>query len=530
MKKFSVIIPCYNSANTLSKCISSVLDQDYPDKEIVVCFDGRDKQAEFIASTFKDIKTCFTPKSKSGAPVARNIGFDNSTGEYILFLDADSYLKAGALTDWAQALEEHPECGFVYSGYRICGVKEPFPSEQFDPYFLYCFNYIDTSNPLRREAFVRWDESLKSLQDWDFWVRIVKNGVKGYYLENYYFVEKEPPKDDSISMDSHNNWLERIKTVKDKNKLKIRDICVTSWTAEHHGRRVAKLIDADYCNPMMLATKPHNYKLVYMVGFFPLLGVNNYYSFYDSKTQFFKEKLIKVIQWIGTDIWDMMTKLTFMQMKSLVKGYNERFVQLCQSESNLKELESMGCETELLTMPVEFNISDGVYPFPLPEKFTVAIYDHGQSMDDIYYTGFMGEIIKAMPDVNFVYFGEKGKIGKDKNCKFLGKTNNIEDVIKQSSCLLRITRHDGFPVAPIEFLQHNRPTITNVDMKHVEYVEVEKRMNENNFVAIKKDIMNKIRELKKKPKSKMFFIEAKEYYAKYFNPNILKQKLESLIK
>jgi glycosyltransferase involved in cell wall biosynthesis len=222
-----------------------VKDQDYDGVEVVVCFDGKDRSAELIASTFKDVKVCFTPKPKSGAPVARNVGFDNSTGDYVLFLDADSYLKAGALTDWAQALDNHPECGFVYSGYRICGVKESYPSEPFDPYFLYCFNYIDTSNPFRREVFVRWDESLKSLQDWDFWIRTVQSGVKGFYLENYYFVEKEPPTKDSISADSHANWLERIKTIKTKNNLKMRDICVTSYTAEHHGRRVAKLIDAD---------------------------------------------------------------------------------------------------------------------------------------------------------------------------------------------------------------------------------------------------------------------------------------------
>jgi hypothetical protein len=187
----------------------------------------------------------------------------------------------------------------------------------------------------------------------------------------------------------------------------------------------------------------------------------------------------------------------------------------------------MGLNVELLTMPVELHNEAEV--LPLPDKFTVAIYDHGQSQDDVYYSGFMGEIIKAMPDINFVYFGEKGKVGKDKNCRFLGHAL-LNDILKESSCLLRITRHDGFPVTPIEFLQHNRPTITNVDVKYVEYIEVEKRLTENNFVAIKKDIMNKIRDLKKHPKPASYFKEAKDYYSEYFNPKHLKAKLESLIK
>jgi glycosyltransferase involved in cell wall biosynthesis len=524
-KLFSVIVPCYNSANTLSKCIGSIVDQDFAYKEVIVVLDGKDRQAESILKTFKDVKVFYTPKERSGAPVARNIGFDNSTGDYVLFLDSDSYLKAGALTDYAEAFEKHPDCGFVYSGYRLVGVKESVPSEPFDPYMLYINNYIDTSNPFRREVFVRWDESLKSLQDWDFWIRTVKSGVKGYFLENYYFVEKELPKEGSLSADSHKNWLERKQTVKTKNGLINRDICVTSWTAEQHARRVAKLLEADYCNPMMLASKPHNYKLVYMVGFFPLLGVNNYYSFYDSKTQFFKEGLVKVIQWIGTDVFQMMSELTFMQMKSLRDGYNKRFVQFCQSKSNLEELNSMGLNAELLTMPVD--LKTDIKPFDLPKDFTVAIYDHGRSQQDIYYQGLMGEIIKAMPDIKFIYFGEKGKIGKDRNCEFVGHLP-IDNIVERSSCLLRITRHDGFPVTPIEFIQHNRPTITNVEMPYTEHIETTTRLTENKFVEIKKDIISKIRELKKKPK--LYFNEAKEYYSDYFSSKHLKSKLESLIK
>lgn len=526
-KLFSVIIPHYESVSTLSKCIGSVIDQDYPNKEIIVVMDGKDRQAESILATFKDVKVVYTPKAKSGAPVARNLGFDNSTGDYILFLDADSYLKAGALTDYVDAFEKHPECGFVYSGYRLVGVKEAITSEPFDPYMLYINNYIDTSNPFRREVFVRWDESLKSLQDWDFWIRTVKSGVKGHYLANYYFIEKELPKEGSISSDSHRNWLERKKTVKDKNGLADRDICVTSITAPHHAKRVAKLIDADYCDPNMLALKPHNYKLVYMVGFFPLMGVNNFIAFYDNKTNFFKDKLVKVVQWIGSDVLDMMSKLTFLQIKSLREGYNKRFIQLCQSEENLKELEEMGINSELLPMPVELN--HDIAPFDLPEDFTVAIYDHGQSMDDIYYSGFMGEIIKAMPDIKFIYFGDRLKVGKDKNCEFMGH-RSINEVIKKASCLLRITRHDGFPVTPVEFLQHNRPTITNVKMEYTEYIKTENRLTENNFVAIKKEIIAKIRQLKKKPYDNKYFAEAKDYYAEKLHPNILKAKLENLIK
>ena len=65
---------------------------------------------------------------------------------------------------------------FVYNGYRYTMKNEYLEgvgSVPFDPWLLTCNNYISTMNPVKREKVARWDESLKGLQDWNFWLRVV---------------------------------------------------------------------------------------------------------------------------------------------------------------------------------------------------------------------------------------------------------------------------------------------------------------------------------------------------------------------
>lgn len=527
MKKFSVIIPHYNNSGTLSKCLHSVFDQDYPEKEVIVVFDSEDKTAELIVKSFKGVITAKTAKERSGAPVARNMGADLATGDYLLFLDADSYLTPGALRTWAETFEDALDCDFLYSGYKVLSTTQDngmaYPSEEFDSYHLSRYNYIDTSNPLRKSALVPWDENLRSFQDWDFWIRVVKNGHKGKFLKNAYFVDKEPPSKDSISQDSHDNWVARRKTILEKHNIPKSEIAVTSFAAVHHGRRVAKLIGADYCDPIILRSKPHEYKLVYLVGCFPENGMGNWLPFYDSVSSYFKKGLINVVQWIGTDVLHT-GRVSFSALKDCKDGFNKRFVQLCQSEDNLKELTSMGFNVKLLSMPIQI---DAASSLPLPKDFTVAIYDHGNSQEDIYCLPLMRDIIQSMPDIQFIYFGSDVMKGEDHNCKFLGH-GVIDEIIAQSSCLLRITRHDGFPVTPIEFLNHNRPTVTNVNMQHVYKVDFNGKLTDQNVPRVKREIVKHIRDIQRK--DTIDYKKAKTFYADYFNPIHLKNELENLIK
>ena len=107
----SVVIPCYDQAHFVSESIESVLAQTHPRTEIVVVDDGsRDNVAEVVA---RYPGLLFLRQENQGLAGARNAGFHVSTGEYVLFLDADDRLTPTATEAHLSCFAEHPEVGFV---------------------------------------------------------------------------------------------------------------------------------------------------------------------------------------------------------------------------------------------------------------------------------------------------------------------------------------------------------------------------------------------------------------------------------
>lgn len=94
MDKISVIVPAYNCQDTIEKCINSIQNQTYKNLEIIVVNDGStDNTAEVIKSLQDEderLKVFSIPNG--GVSHARNIGIDNSTGDYITFVDSDDYI------------------------------------------------------------------------------------------------------------------------------------------------------------------------------------------------------------------------------------------------------------------------------------------------------------------------------------------------------------------------------------------------------------------------------------------------------
>lgn len=90
----SVIIPVYNVEKYLEKCINSVLNQSYEDFEIILVDDGSTDNSGVICDKYSEIKKVkVIHKENGGLADARNVGIDNSNGEYITFLDSDDYIK-----------------------------------------------------------------------------------------------------------------------------------------------------------------------------------------------------------------------------------------------------------------------------------------------------------------------------------------------------------------------------------------------------------------------------------------------------
>ena len=89
----SVIVPVYNTAKYLDKCIQSILSQTYTDFELLLIDDGSTDSSGVICDRYadQDSRVRVFHKDNGGVSSARNMGLDNAKGEYLIFLDADDY-------------------------------------------------------------------------------------------------------------------------------------------------------------------------------------------------------------------------------------------------------------------------------------------------------------------------------------------------------------------------------------------------------------------------------------------------------
>src|SRR3989338_6662954 len=110
-KTISIIIPTYQHAQTLPYCVDSILKQTVLPAEIIVVDDGStDRTPEVLEKYGTRIK--LIRQRNQGGPVARNNGFAASTGDYVLFCDADVQMHPPMLAGLSRALDEHPEASY----------------------------------------------------------------------------------------------------------------------------------------------------------------------------------------------------------------------------------------------------------------------------------------------------------------------------------------------------------------------------------------------------------------------------------
>lgn len=104
---FSIIIPAYNAAAYLSRCLDSIFSQDYTDHEVIVINDG---STDGTASLLKDYianhsNLQIVSQTNQGISTARNQGINVAQGNYVMFVDSDDELMPHALSTLATQLD-----------------------------------------------------------------------------------------------------------------------------------------------------------------------------------------------------------------------------------------------------------------------------------------------------------------------------------------------------------------------------------------------------------------------------------------
>lgn len=104
----SIIIPTYNTAHMIGRCLESVLGQSYKDIEVLVVDDGSSDDTARVVGQYadRDQRVKYIFQNNQGVSAARNTGIDNSKGEYIIFSDADDEYLPDSICTLVYAMKE----------------------------------------------------------------------------------------------------------------------------------------------------------------------------------------------------------------------------------------------------------------------------------------------------------------------------------------------------------------------------------------------------------------------------------------
>ena len=118
----SVVIPCFNHGRFLPEAIESVLAQTYPWIEILVVDDGSTDNTREVAAQYPHVRYVY--QHNQGLSAARNTGIRHSTGDFLVFLDADDLLYPGAIACNVGYMQEQQDAAFVSGAHDVVSVDK----------------------------------------------------------------------------------------------------------------------------------------------------------------------------------------------------------------------------------------------------------------------------------------------------------------------------------------------------------------------------------------------------------------------
>lgn len=190
----SIIIPLFNQADKIIKCLESIKNQTLDSYEIVVVDDGSiddtSKAREWSKEEFGYKLEWLSNDKNQGPQFTRNRGFRSAKGEFLLFCDADIVFVPKALEIMMKTLKDNPQASYAYPSH-MHGIKL-FRLWTFDEQRIKEMPCIHSTALIRREHFPEtgWDENIKRLQDWDLWLTMLEAGHRGVWIDQVLFTIK----------------------------------------------------------------------------------------------------------------------------------------------------------------------------------------------------------------------------------------------------------------------------------------------------------------------------------------------------
>ena len=123
--KVSIIVPVHNSEKSLSRCVESILSQDYKNIECILIENGSTDNSRLLCSRYAESYSNIIYKSKieNGVSAARNSGLAIATGDIIGFCDADDFLETNAVALIVKQFLENLNIVAVFCGFNV-GIRD----------------------------------------------------------------------------------------------------------------------------------------------------------------------------------------------------------------------------------------------------------------------------------------------------------------------------------------------------------------------------------------------------------------------
>lgn len=176
---YSVVIPVYNGASTITRAVESVLSQTFKPLEIIVVDDAStDETVSLLERTFSGQVKIVRLRSNEGSAAARNAGMDVATGAYIAFLDADDAWHPEKLYITNAILSEHPGVTLFYHSSTLqefarSSVRPDGSLKMLSFARLLRGNYVHTPCAvIRNDTSFRFEPSMRYMEDYDLWLQI----------------------------------------------------------------------------------------------------------------------------------------------------------------------------------------------------------------------------------------------------------------------------------------------------------------------------------------------------------------------
>lgn len=196
MPLFSVVIPTYNRAKDLKRCLGYLTRQTYKDFEVLVCDDGSEDNSREVTDSFCDrLAIRFLSAGHSGTPARpRNLGWREAIAPWICFLDSDDWWYPNKLMECAKYLEE---ADIIYHDLAIYHDQEidtgrVLHSRQVGQDVLLDLlinhNALANSSVVLRKSILEEigglseEESLAGVEDFDCWLRVAQKTNRFKYI------------------------------------------------------------------------------------------------------------------------------------------------------------------------------------------------------------------------------------------------------------------------------------------------------------------------------------------------------------